>query len=436
MTTRTPSTKSLLVTNVHLLDPTQKKNGPGEILVEAGLIHSSGKPGELKKKAIDFGAAVFDGKGAYLSPGFVDLHCSVFEPGAEHVEGFESVSKAAADGGFTSLLIKPVSNPVHDNAFTTDLILRRAREKSFVRIFAMGALTSGCEGLKMAEIGSMVASGAVAVGDGKTVGDTYLMRKALEYTKTFGVPVFTLPQDLALSGKGVMHEGYYSNRLGLRGIPSAAEEIAVARDLVLAEYTKSRLHLQSISTMGAVEQIHRAKERGVRVTAETNPAYFSMTCDLIETYDSNYKIFPPLRNKQDLESVIEALADGTLDSVASAHSPVSQQSKDLAFEQAEFGMISLQTTFFQTLALVKEKKISLLKLVELLSAKPAEILGLQKCGNLKAGSNADFVLFHVDEKTKFDDSKIHSSARNSPLFGRSLVGSIEAVFVGGTKISG
>ncbi|HEY8280388.1 MAG TPA: dihydroorotase [Bdellovibrionota bacterium] len=428
---------SLYVTGAHLVDPSQKWNGPADLLIERGVVAAVDKPGKLKAKAKTVKADTVDGDGLHMAPGFVDLNCRVHEPGAEHIENFESASQAAAAGGFTTILAQPFTEPVHDNAFMTDFILRRAKEHSHVRVVPMGALSHGREGKKLAEIGGMAAAGARAVGDSAAVENSYLMRKALEYARAFQLPIFSFPEDRNLAGQGVMNEGWNSNRLGLRGIPPAAEEIIVARDLVLLRHTRSRLHFQSISTAGSLRAIRLAKEDGLVVTAETNPAYFSLTSDSIATYDANFKCFPPLRSEEDKEALAAALADGTLDCIASAHSPQTRSSKEQTFEYATPGMIALETTLALTLELVRAKKLSPSRMVELLSLNPARILGLEdKVGGLREGCQADFVLFDPKASFVFESERVRSAARNSPFLGRKLQGSVKATYVNGTAVYG
>ena len=435
MRTKTPAHKCLYVTNAILLDPSQKLNGAGELLAENGRILATGKPGSLKAKAKGLKADVLDAEGAFLAPGFVDLHCRIHEPGLEHVESFATGSAAAAAGGFTTVLIQPLTEPVHDNAFITDFMLRRARENSSVRVVPMGALSGGREGKKLAEIGGMAAAGARAIGDNAAVENSYLMRKAMEYVRAFGLPIFSFPEDRALAGQGVMNEGWNSNRLGLRGIPQAAEEIIVARDLVLLRHTRSRLHFQSISTAGSLRALRLAKEEGLSVTVETNPAYFTLTSDSIATYDANFKCFPPLRTDQDVEAITEALKDGTIDCIATAHTPQTRSSKEQAFEHAAPGMIGLETALPLTLELVKRKLISPLRMVELLSLAPARILGLEaEAGSLKAGAHADFVLFDPKASFTFEEGHVRSAAKNSPFLGRKMQGMVRSTFVGGTRV--
>lgn len=435
MNTRTPNTKALLVSGAHIVDPSQKLNKPMDLLIEKGKISAVAKPGELKAKAKSLKADQLNLAGLHVLPGFVDLDCSVYEPGAEHVESFATVSRAAASGGFTTLLAKPVTTPLNDNAFMTDFILRRAREHSSVRVIPMGSLTAGKEGKKLAEIGSMVQAGVRVVGDGAPIMDSYLMRKALEYTRAFNVPVFSFPEDRFLAGQGVMNQGLNSNRLGLRGIPSAAEEIIVARDLVLARHSGAAIHFQPLSTRGAVELVRQAKAAGVAVTAETHAPYFTLTSDAIATYDANYKCFPPLRSDDDLAAIIEALADGTLDVVSSGHLPQTRASKEQAFEYASPGMIGLESALPLLLELVRKKRITLLRLVELLSTAPAAILGQKtEIGTLKVGAWADFTCVDLNRKFTFDEKRVHGASTNSPFFGVKMQGVVCSTFVAGTEV--
>jgi dihydroorotase len=426
---------SLYVTGAHLVDPSQKWNGPADLLIESGLVAAVDKPDKLKDRAKKIKAETLAADGLFLAPGLVDLHCRIHEPGAEHVENFDTGSHSAAAGGFTTLLVQPFSEPVHDNAFMTDFILRRAREHSRVRVIPMGALSHAREGKKLAEIGGMAAAGARAMGDSAAIENSYLMRKAMEYARAFSMPVFSFPEDRTLAGQGVMNEGWNSNRLGLRGIPTAAEEIAVARDLVLLRHTRSRRHFQSRSTKGALSALRLAKEQGLAVSAETNPAYFTLTSDAIATYDANFKVFPPLRSEEDREAVIEALADGTLDCISSAHLPQTRSSKEQAFEHASAGMIGLESALPLTLDLVREKRLTPLRMVELLSLAPARILGIDDvAGSLRTGRYGDFVLFDPKATFTFDPSHVHSAARNSPFFGRKMAGRVRATAVAGTVV--
>ena len=439
MITKTNPSGVLYLTDGELVDPSQKWDGAADLLIENGKVAAVAKPGALAAKAKSLKAEKISAKGLKILPGFVDLNCSIYEPGAEYIEGFQTGSTAAAAGGFTTLLVKPVTTPVNDNAFVTDFILRKAKENSLVRIIPMGALTSAREGKKLAEIGSMAEAGARAFGDGLPILDSYLMRKALEYTRTFDVPVFCFPEDKTLTGQGLMNEGINSNRLGLRGIPPAAEEICLARDLILARHTHGRIHIQPVTTRGAVALLRESKANGLAgrlaVTAETHPHYFSLTCDSIASYDAKLKCTPPLREDKDVEALIQGLKDGTVDVISSGHQPQSSSSKDQVFEMASFGMTGLETAFSLTYELVKKKKITLSRLVELLSKRPAEILGVAaEVGSLRVGAWADFSLVKLNEDIVYDSRRVHSAAQNSPFLGYKLSGVVKKTFVNGTLV--
>jgi dihydroorotase len=435
MTTKTPIGRAHLISNAQLVDPSTKLDRKGDVLVDKGVIIAVSKPGELKSKAKSLKAKEIDAKGMILTPGFIDLQTLVHEPGEEYVEDFSTASMAAAAGGFTTITSFPCSNPVHDNAFMTDFIKRRAMEKSCVRVELIGAVTAGREGKRLAEIGSMLAAGARAVGDVAPIMDSYLMRKALEYCKTFSVPIISIAEDRGLVGHGVMNEGFSSNRLGLRGIPPAAEEIMVWRDIVLARHTGGRIHFSSLTTKGSMEAVRRAKEEGLAITADTSPHYFSLTSDAISSYDSNYKCFPPLRSEEDCEALIEALADGTLDSVSTQHLPQPLSLKDMAFELAAPGMIGLETALPLCLQLVKSKRLKLSRMVEILANNPAKALGLSgQRGSLREGAVADLVLLDLNSTYSYDDRRAKSAARNSPFLGRKFHGAAVMTMVNGTIV--
>jgi dihydroorotase len=433
MITCTPTAPSLLLKNIHLIDPTQNWNGPAELLVEEGRVSLVGRSGELEARAAKKGAPVRDGKKALCAPGFIDLNCTIPDPGQEGIESVSSGSLAAAAGGFTSVLSRPATDPVNDNAFVTDLIRRRAASHSVVRLLPQGALTHGRQGKRLAELGCMAAAGVYGYGDGIAIPDSYLMRKALEYARAFDRPVISFPEDSSLSASGLMQEGWNSNRLGLRGIPAAAEEIGVCRDLALARHTGGRLHLQPLSTVMALRALRAAKAAGLRVTADTCPIYFTLTSDAIATYDTNLKCFPPLRTEEDCAAVLEAIVDGTIDAIASGHLPQPLSAKAQSFEAAAPGQVGLETAFLLSLVLVERKLISPLRLIELFSAGPAKILGVEnEVGSLRPGSRADFVLFDPRATTKLE--RLHSNSKNTPFLGQQLQGKILSTFVGGTLV--
>ncbi len=437
MITKTPvADRALLISGAHVVCPASGLNGRFDVLVERGNISAVAKPGELKSKASAIKAEIFQAKGLVLAPGFVDLQTWIWEPGQENLEGFASAGRAAAAGGFTLVSPMPATSPLHDNAFMTDFIQRRAREHSMVKVLPVGALTQGREGKRLAEIGAMAAAGVRAVGDGIPLMDTYLMRKALEYCRGFGVTVYSRAEDQALVGAGLMHEGFSSNRLGLRGIPAAAEEIMVWRDIVLAKHTKGRVHFSSISTKGAVEAVRRGKEMGLAISAETNPHYLAFTCNDVDSWDPNLKVFPPLRTPDDVAALRDALADGTIDALATQHMPRSSSSKAQSFELAEPGMIGLETAFSVLAGLVHEKSLSPKRLVELLSSGPARILGIEDrgAGSIRRGAPADLVVLEPGAAFTPRAENCQSGAKNSPFFGRKMRGQVRATIVNGTVV--
>lgn len=422
-----------------VIDPVHGLDDPADVLVAEGAIAAIGKPKSLEKKAKELGAERIDAKDNIVCAGFVDLNARMGEPGADPVECLASGSASAAAGGFTSVACMPGFAAVNDNAFMTDYILRHAREKSVIRFFPIGALTLGSQGEKLSEVGSMVEAGVVALADdGRAVMDAYLMRKSLEYAKAFDVPVFSFPQDKNLVGKGVMDEGVQSCKLGLRGIPAAAEEIQVARDIVLARHTDGRLHLSSLSTKGAMNAVRDAKASGLtNISAETSPPYFSLTSNDVTTYDARFKCFPPLRSKEHVDAIIAALADGTLDAISSMNMPQSPSSKDMVFEHAAPGMIGFETTLPLALELVRAERLTMERMIYLLTHGPAKILGLDRkgIGELKIGGPADIVVFDPDFKYTLHESLLSGPSKNSPFLGRRLQGMVRYTIVAGAVVS-
>lgn len=418
-----------------MVDPSQNLDDRADILVEGGEVRAVARPGGLNSLAEEAGAQIVDASGMHVLPGCVDLNVEITDSNINPFETFATASDAAAAGGVTSVLAMPGTEPVCDNAYTADLLHRKARDAARVRTFFAGSVSKNREGESLAEIGLMKEAGIVAVAEyGQPVADTYLMKKAIEYVQGFHLPLFSFPQDRALVGKGVMQEGINSTRLGLRGIPSAAEEIMVHRDLVLQKFCGGRLHFNSVTTKGSLDAIRQAKRNGQKVTVDTNPHYFSLNSDRIASYDANYKVSPPLRSENEQNAVIDALADGTIDAIASNHIALPFSAKDSVFEFAASGIIGLETLLPLTLDLVHKKAIKLPRLVELLAANPAKILGKSKLGNLRAGSCADFVLVDLKKKYNYRKSDIKSVARNTPFIDREFTGQVQMTFVNGTRV--
>jgi len=355
-------------------------------------------------------------------PGLIDMHVHLREPGHEYKETIKTGCQAAASGGFTSIACMPNTNPVNDNQSVTEYILDRAKREGCVNVFPIGAITKGLQGELLTEMGELKSAGVVAVSDdGKSVRNSELMRRGMEYAKNFNLLVVCHCEDPDLVANGVMNEGFTHTRLGLKGIPNSAEEVVVARDILLAELTGCRVHIAHVSTEGAVRIIREARSRGVAVTAETAPHYFSLSEEALESFDTNLKVNPPLRSKRDLEAIKEGLKDGTLDVIATDHAPHSSLEKDVEFDYASSGMVGLETALPLAQQLVKEKVLSLPELIPKFTNHPAEILGISK-GTLNPGADADITIMDVSLKKKVDVNQFKSKSRNCPFHNWELEG--------------
>ncbi len=357
-----------------------------------------------------------------VTPGLVDMHVHLREPGEEYKETIFSGTKAAAAGGFTAVACMPNTLPVNDTRSVSEFILKQAKAAGFARVYPVASISKGSLGEELAEFGELAESGAAAFSDdGKPVCNALLMRRALEYSRTFGKPIISHPEELQISRGGCMHEGEVSTRLGLKGIPSEAEEIMVHRDIALARLTEGRLHLAHVSTAGSVELIRRAKEEGIQVTAETAPHYFSLTHEAVEGYDTRAKMNPPLRTARDVQAVRDGLREGVLDAVASDHAPHSSLEKDVEFERAANGIIGLETALGLTLSLVDQGVLTLFQAIRSLSTNPARILGIQQ-GEIRPGCKADLTIIDPDVTYVVDSSSFYSLSRNTPFDGMRLKG--------------
>ncbi|MGA2402772.1 MAG: dihydroorotase [Syntrophobacteraceae bacterium] len=375
-----------------------------------------------------------DVSGKWIVPGLIDMHVHLREPGEEYKETIASGTQAAAAGGFTSVACMPNTHPVNDSAAVTQYILEKARDEGSCRVFPVGAISRGIEGKNISEYGELRAAGVIALSDdGRPVMNSMLMRRALEYAKTFDLLVISHCEDLDLCGGGLMNEGPVSTRLGMRGIPRAAEEIMVARDILLAELTGSRLHLAHISTAGSVRLIREAKRRGIPVSAETAPHYFTLTEELISTFDSVYKVNPPLRRSEDIEAIKQGLADGTIDAIASDHAPHSSVEKDLEFEYAANGMIGLESSLPLILRIMREGVLTPMEAVAKVSCNPARILAIP-FGALRKGTPADLTLIDPEVKYTIDASRFKSKSRNCPFDGMEAQGKAVMTLVGGRVV--
>ncbi len=417
-----------LLRGARVVDPASGTDGPRDVLVQDGKIARVGEglPGE--------DARILDLKGKVVAPGFIDMHVHFREPGREDEETLETGSAAAAAGGFTSVAVMPNTDPWNDSQSVTEYIVSQARRRAAVNVFPIGCISKQGKGEELAEIGDMVKSGIVAVSDdGHPVASGHLMRMALEYTKIFDIPVIDHCEERTLAEGGAMHEGYYSTVLGLRGIPAASEEIMVARDLVLGEATGGRIHIAHLSTRGSLDLVRRARERGVKVTAEVTPHHFSLTDAAVAEsgYDTNTKMNPPLRSEEDRKAMLEGLRDGTLDAIASDHAPHNAIEKNVEFDQAPFGILGLETSVSLALdRLVHGKVLDLPRLVSLYTTGPARILRLDR-GTLAPGAAADITVLDLAREVTVDLSTHRSKSRNAPYQGWRLRGAPILTLVGG-----
>jgi dihydroorotase len=374
---------------------------------------------------------IIDASGKVTIPGLIDMHVHLREPGHEHKETILTGSRAGVAGGFTALACMPNTDPVNDNGSVTEFILRRAREANLLTVYPIAAITSGQKGKRLTDFGRLRQAGAVGVSDdGRPVSDRELMRRALEYAHEHDLAVISHCEDLELSAGGVMHEGDISARMGLKGIPAASEEVMVKRDISLAKLTGCPLHIAHVSTAGSVALIKRAKEEGIRVTAETAPHYFSLDHRAVLDYSANAKMNPPLRTPEDVEAVKKGLSEDVIDVIATDHAPHSPVEKEEAFENAPFGIIGLETALPLTLALVREGVLTLPSAIRKLSSTPATILGVAG-GVLDEGKPADLAIMDPEWEFVLEAARIQSKSKNSPFLGKRLKGKNTLTMRGG-----
>jgi dihydroorotase len=421
---------TLLIKNGRVIDPASGHDAVADMWIEGGVIRGVGPDLEVSEVS-----EVFDASGLIVAPGFIDMHVHLREPGFEHAETIETGSHAAAAGGFTSICPMPNTAPVNDNATVTSYIVEKARRHAIVNVFPIGAITKGSQGEHLAEIGSMREAGAVAISDdGRPVMNARVMRRAMEFARSFGMPVIDHCEDLHLSAGGDMHEGRESVRLGLRGIPSCSEDVMVARDILLAQLTGARYHVAHISSRHSVEMVAFAKARGLAVTAEATPHHLALADSDMQPYDSNYKMKPPLRSACDVSAVTEGVVRGAIDAIATDHAPHAGSEKMQEFENCPFGIIGLETALGVALEkLFHPGKISLNRLVELFTTGPAHILRIGR-GTLAPGAPADVTIFSLDREWTYDVNKSFSKSSNSPFHNRTFRGGPVATIVAGSFV--
>ena len=420
--------RQILLRGGRVLDPAAGRDETADVLIEGGRVAAVRRGVEAE------GAEIVDAAGCWVTPGLIDMHTHLREPGQEYKEDIGSGGRAAVAGGFTAVACMANTHPVNDDPATTDFIIDRANHDSPARVYPVAAATRGLEGAVMTEMAALVEVGAVAFSDdGETIMDGGVMRHVLEYSKLVGAPVITHAEDRTLVGNGVVNEGAVATRLGLPGNPAIAEVVHVARDLILAEIAGARLHVAHVSTRGAVDLIRQAKERGIGVTAEAAPHHLTLTDEETAGYDTNTKVAPPLRSADDRDACCAGLADGTLDAIATDHAPHAQHEKELEFTVAPPGMIGLETAVAVVLELVRNETIAPLELVRRLSTNSARILR-RPGGELAEGSVADVSVIDPDAQWVYDPAKGYSKSRNSPWTGRKLQGRAVATFVNGELV--
>ena len=421
----------ILIKGGYIVDPGNKREGVFDLLIEEGKIT------KIEKEIKDENCKLINAEGKYIRPGLIDMHCHLREPGREDEETLLSGSLAGIKGGFTALCCMPNTEPPIDNQGVVEYIYTEAKKINLIDLYPVGAITKKREGKELTEIGELKKAGVIAISDdGNCVMNSELMRRAMEYSKMFDLLVISHCEDLNLSSGGLMNEGFISSLLGLKGIPSQAETIMVARDIELACLTQAKVHIAHVSCKGSVELIRRAKKEGIRITAETCPHYFSFTEEAVLGYNTNCKVNPPLRTALDVEAIKEGLKDGAIDVISTDHAPHADFEKDIEFDQASFGIIGLETALGVSLKeLVEKKIIGLSQLVEKMSLMPAKILGLEKKGRISLGEEADLIILDLNKSWKVEKEKIVSKSKNSPYIDWILPGVVEYVFAKGRIIS-
>ncbi|MBI1871236.1 MAG: dihydroorotase [Chlamydiae bacterium] len=420
---------SLLIQKGRIVDPSQNIDEVLDLLIENGKIQKIAKnisAGEVE---------IFDARGKIVAPGFIDLHVHFREPGFEHKETILTGMRSAAMGGFTAVCCMPNTEPAMDEPGTVGFVLLKAKEGNLIRVYPIGAATRGREGKVMTEIGHLKKAGVIAISDdGEPIYDAYMMRRVMEYAHMFGLKVIDHCEDKNLSQQGVMNEGYMSTLLGLTGIPSVAEEVMVMRDILMSQYTQIPVHLAHLSTRGSVDLVRWAKAKGLPVTAETAPHYFSLSDEEMTSYRTEFKMNPPLRTREDVKAIQEGLKDGTLDAIATDHAPHQEVEKEVEFDMAPFGIIGLETSVGLGLNhLVHPGILTLSKWIDKMSCRPAQILNLPG-GNLRVGENGDVTILDLGKEWSVGEIPFESKSKNSPFREIKLKGKAVGTIVGGRVV--
>jgi len=422
----------MLLTGARVIDPAQNINDFMDVLLEDGKIAKIDADLSPSLKTKDRGKIqILKLKGKLIAPGLMDMHTHLREPGLEYKETIASGANAAVVGGFTSIACMPNTEPINDNRSITEFIKRKAAQAALAHVYPIGAISRNSAGTQLTEFWDLKDAGAVAFSDdGKPVMDAALMRRALEYAHSLSLPVISHCEDTNLSAGGQMNEGYYSTILGLRGTPSIAEEIMVARDILIAEFTRAAVHIAHVSTAGSVDLIRTAKKRGIKITAETAPHYFTLTDDALQAYSTNLKVNPPLRSAADVKAIKAGLADGTIDVIASDHAPHARTDKELEFEYAASGISGLETSLALSLRLIHEQVLTWPELISKMSLQPARILNLAK-GTLKPGADGDVTVIDPERIWTVNVKSFRSSGKNSPFDGWEMQGKAILTIVDG-----
>ncbi|HHU68822.1 MAG TPA: dihydroorotase [Thermoanaerobacterales bacterium] len=419
----------LIIKGGRVIDPSQGIDKISDIFIEKGKIKA------VEENISIENAEIIDASGKIVTPGLIDIHVHLREPGFEAKEDIESGSMSAAAGGFTSVACMPNTNPPADNKSVVEFITEKAKRVGLVNVYPIGAISKGLKGEELSEIGDMKHSGIVGISDdGEPVMNSNLMRRALEYSSMFELPVISHCEDLNMSGEGVINEGLTSTILGMTGIPATAEEIMAARDIRIAEFTGGKLHIAHVSTKGCVELIRQAKAKGINVTAEATPHHFTLTDESVKTFDTNTKVNPPLRTAEDVEAVRQGLKDGTIDAIVTDHAPHTIEDKEVEYDYASFGISGLETSLPLVITyLVNTGILTLSQAIEKMTINPANIINVPK-GTLKPGSDADITIIDIEKSITVDTKKFKSKGKNSPFNGWELKGSVAMTIKSGNIV--